>query len=222
MATQNRTRSGQGSQRSQHGRGAGNGNEKTAGGGGGRRRSSSARHGRATHVEERQSQRQPTGNNNAGIMHRGVNSLTDSVKNHPVPALMVGAGLGYLAAVGLRRTLPENSGTRGVMERVGERFSEARESAKDAIGSAGETIKEGAARAWHGAETGLAKTGSAIKQGASAVGHGAERAFETSREAVADTWDKHPLMVCAAALAAGAAAGLLLPRTRAEDQTLGK
>jgi hypothetical protein len=152
------------------------------------------------------------------MMHRGVST----VKNHPVPALVVGAGLGYLAAVGLRRTLPENSGTRGMMDRASERFSQARENTKDAIGSAGETIKDGAVRAWHGAETGLAKTGSAIKQGASAVGHGAERAFETSRETMADTWDKHPLMMCAAALAAGAAAGLLLPRTRAEDQTLGK
>jgi hypothetical protein len=219
MATQSKTRRGQASQRSDHGRG-GNGNRKN-GPGGGRRRSNAAGHGRQIREQAQQSRQQVSGNDQ-GLMHRGVSTLTDSVKNHPVPALVVGAGLGYLAIVGLRRTLPENSGTRGMLERAGTRFNAARESTKDALGSAGETIKEGATRAWQGAESGLAKAGSTIRDSAAAVSHGAERAFETGREAVADTWEKHPLMICAAALAAGAAAGLLLPRTRAEDQTLGK
>jgi len=158
-------------------------------------------------------------------MHRGVNSLTDSVKNHPVPAIVVGAGLGYLAARGLSRTTKGSrltEGARDVLETVGGGISGAAGTTKDALGAAGSTIKEGATKAWHGAETGLTKAASALREGASAVGQTAERAFESSREAVSDTWENHPLMVCAAVLAAGAAAGLLLPRTRAEDQTLGK
>jgi len=250
MATQGKTRGGQTSRRSEHGR-SGNENRNSGGGsrgggGGGSRRSGTSSHGRTSQrgsergaeggqQPSRQSARsgqassRGSGNGNgsgSGLMHRGVNTLSDSVKNHPVPALVVGAGLGYLAALGLRRSAPQASriseGARGVLETVGEGIGGAAETTKEALGTAGETIKEGATKAWHGAERGLSKAGSALREGASAVGQSAERAFETSREAVGDTWEKHPLMVCAAVLAAGAAAGLLLPRTRAEDQTLGK
>jgi hypothetical protein len=227
MATQSKNRGGKTTRRrSEHGRSGsrgGNGGTGNSGGNG-------ARHGRATRNRNQESNKQSSessaAENNGGMMHRGVNTLSDSVKSHPVPALVVGAGLGYLAARGLRRTMPATSrlseGARGVLGSVGEGLSGAASTTKEALGTAGETIKEGAARAWQGAETGIVKAGSTLKKGASAVGQGAERAFETSREAVSDTWEKHPLMVCAAVLAAGAAAGLFLPRTAAEDQTLGK
>src|SRR5205814_5972003 len=126
------------------GGGGGGGN----GGGGG---SSTARHGRGTsnrsQGSNRSSNKQSSAseNNNGGAMHRGVNTLSDSVKSHPVPALVVGAGLGYLAARGLRRTMPPTSriseGARDVLGSVGEGLSEAASTTKEALGTAGETIK---------------------------------------------------------------------------------
>jgi hypothetical protein len=60
-----------------------------------------------------------------------------------------------------------------------------------------------------------------MRNGAMAVGHAAQEGYERGKEMIAPQWDAHPLMICAAALAVGAAAGMLLPSTELEDSLMG-
>jgi hypothetical protein len=69
---------------------------------------------------------------------------------------------------------------------------------------------------------GLAKAGTAVRQGATAVGQVATDGVARGRDVVARGWEEYPLAFCAAALAAGVAAGLLLPSTKVEDDLMGK
>ena len=151
--------------------------------------------------------------NGGGLMARSMDGLRDastkaaeSVKEHPVPALLVGAGLGYLAAYSLRKSMPANG-----LEAVSETLS-----------NTAETVKDSASRLGEYAGESISNAGSALKNAGATVGEEIEHGYEATRDALSETWDRHPLMVCAAVLAAGAAAGFLMPRSHAEDQALGK
>jgi len=56
----------------------------------------------------------------------------------------------------------------------------------------------------------------------SVVGQAAHGGFQRGKEFSARSWQDHPLFICVAALAAGVAAGMLLPGSPAEDRTMGK
>jgi len=68
---------------------------------------------------------------------------------------------------------------------------------------------------------GLQRAGSTIRNGATAVEHVAHEGYGRARDMLAPQWESHPLMICAAALAVGAAAGMLLPSTDLEDSLMG-
>jgi hypothetical protein len=55
----------------------------------------------------------------------------------------------------------------------------------------------------------------------SAITRYGRRGLERGKEMIAPQWEAHPLMICAAALAVGAAVGLLLPSTDLEDGLMG-
>jgi len=116
-----------------------------------------------------------------------------------------------------------------MLKGFGHGIAETASSAKDALGTVGESIggaagsvKEGAGRVIEGAGSGLSKVGSNVKKGFSSLAETASKGFESGRDAWSGTFEKHPLILCAAVVAAGAAAGFLLPRTKAEDRALGK
>ena len=92
----------------------------------------------------------------------------------------------------------------GIAETARDSFSDTLQSTRQAVrggvGSAAETVKESAASLAEYAQTGASK-----------VGHAAKKGYQRSREAVATTWDEHPLTVGIALLAAGVAAGMMLP-----------
>ncbi|MDQ3441658.1 MAG: hypothetical protein M3478_15045 [Planctomycetota bacterium] len=92
----------------------------------------------------------------------------------------------------------------GIAETARESFSDTIQSTRQAVragvGSAAESVKDGAAT--------LAEY---AQNGASKIGEGAKKGYQRSREAVATTWDEHPLTVGLALLAAGVAAGMMLP-----------
>jgi hypothetical protein len=130
----------------------------------------------------------------------------DTVRENPIPAALAGAALTWLIVKNRQRLplphMPE--ALTGIAETARDSFSDTLQSTRQAVrggvGSAAETVKESAASLAEYAQTGASKVGQAAQNG-----------YQRSREAVATTWDEHPLTVGLALLAAGVAAGMMLP-----------
>jgi len=160
-------------------------------------------------------------------------SAVSAVREHPIPALMIGGGLALL--------LLENRGFQRVESRlmekgqevfdeVTETLSGAAETARDAmsnmagtvgrgLGTAAESVAEGTSTIGRYARNGASTVGSTIGGAASSVAEGAEASYEGFVEAIADFWRRHPLVACASVLAAGVGAGMLLPSNRRDNGT---
>ena len=153
----------------------------------------------------------------------------DTVKEHPITAAAVGAGVALLAAQGLRMALGAGSNSsRGASD-------ENEEDSSSAEGSAGEeeqdedSDEEGEQE--EGDEGGgmmgrlrggAARVGSAFGGSAQAIKRGASSGYERGRDAATQGWQNHPLLLCGLAVAVGAGVGLLLPTTRQEDRLMGE
>jgi hypothetical protein len=68
---------------------------------------------------------------------------------------------------------------------------------------------------------GLSRVGAAARGGAASMSHAAREGYEHGQQLAAEGWQNHPLFICAAALALGATAGMLLPSSDLEDQAMG-
>lgn len=129
-----------------------------------------------------------------------------TVRENPIPAALIGAGLMWLIVKNRQRLpLPDMpEALSSIADTARESFSGASQSTRQAVrggvGSAADSVKDGAAAAAEYAQRGAAKVGQAAKKG-----------FEKTRDAAATTWDEHPLTVGIALLAAGVAAGMMLP-----------
>lgn len=159
-----------------------------------------------------------------GLTTTGTRAV-ETVTANPVPAILIGAGLAWLLAdrVGRRSQFLSRAGEtiEDVAGRVGSTLSETAETVKEGVTGAAETVRERAGRIGEVAQTGLSAVRETLRAGATAVGQGAKRTIESGRQAVAETWTNHPLSMGLATLAAGLAAGLLLPRTRREQEMMG-
>jgi hypothetical protein len=143
----------------------------------------------------------------------------DSVRSHPVPALMIGAGVAWLIVESVNRR------TR-ILDRAAENLGRAAGQMSESIGEAAkagtDSVRQSAGELGEYFRTGASAASGALRGGASAIGERAKAGYEYSRETLAQTWERHPLSVGLAAVAAGVAAGLLLPGTRPEDKFMGK
>lgn len=143
------------------------------------------------------------GRQQAGILGRtaeGVkdvgNKAVDTVKQHPVSAAMVGAGVVGLAVMAVVAA-SSGSGTGARGRRRG-----------------GEDEKGGLtdrAREWYGS----------IKENATHLGESIEEGYVYSKDTLGILWENHPLAVGTGILALGVAAGMLLPASRVEGSLLG-
>ena len=132
--------------------------------------------------------------------------VIDTVRENPIPAVLAGAALTWLILKNRQRLpvphMPE--ALTGIAETARESFSDTAQSTRKVVRggveSAAETVKEGAATIAEYAQSGASKVGQVAKKG-----------YHRSREAVATTWDEHPLTVGLTLLAAGVAAGMMLP-----------
>lgn len=153
-----------------------------------------------------------------GAADAGTRAM-DSVRSHPVPALMIGAGVAWLLVESVNRR------TR-VLDRAAESLGRAAGRMSETVGevakSGTERVRQSAGQLGEYFRTGASAAGGALRGGASAIGHGAQAGYEYGRETLAETWERHPLSVGLAAVAAGVAAGLLLPGTRPEEKLMGE
>lgn len=198
----------QGKQNPDAGRGAGRNG--TAGG-----RGEQGRSGRKA-----QSGRERTGDDQeqqSGLAGR----VGGTVKEHPITAAAVSAGVALLAAQGLRMAL---GSSRGASDEDEDGSGQAEGSAEGRDESEGqEDQDEGEGGGLMGRlRGGASRVGSAFGGSANAIKRGASSGFGRGREAAAQGWDNHPLMLCGVALALGAGIGILLPTTRQEDRLMGE
>ena len=211
-------------------------NVATAGGGEARtqssRRSQSRRRGggggnRSAANRSPQTQRNPMmGSSGRGRSQSlGARALS-VVSEHPIPLAMIGAGLAMLLVenrTGLgnveRRIMRQG---RDLLGGVGETLSEYTSTARDALAGAAEYVGESLGPVAESVTERTSRLGEYVSSGASSVGHGVENAYEYGRDALADAWERHPIALCASILAAGVAAGMLLPSTRRENSLFGR
>lgn len=160
-----------------------------------------------------------------------LRNLGATVRDNPVPFLLSGVGIAWLALsrphedgephyYERSRSSSSGSGGPGLFSRAKERFGQAKERlgetvehAKDRVGHARERAGELAGRARDRRHE-LGERGSALS----------DRARDGARRAgrfVSSTHRDNPFLVPLAGLAAGAALGALFPSTRIEDETLG-
>lgn len=179
-------------------------------------------------------------------------SVARQVKEYPMPALLIGAGIAWIivdAAAGedeeeassraARRrpygALPRGAGSHrydatGSVRPVsngdggeqsesgpglGEKTKDAAGQAKDAVSGAVGTVQDKISDAAHGA----------VEQGRSAgqsMGRGIQSGYRAGTEKLEMAMEEYPLAVGIGFAALGALAGVLLPRTRREDQLLGE
>lgn len=196
--------------------------------------------------------RESSQSQSAGMMDRmtdtakdASNKAIDSVKQHPVSAAMIGAGvagLGLLAAKLVKDWA--GSGEEGQeqqpQDRAGEEdMGEQSEQLEDPGPEEGEESYE--PQAFGGDEgeeqqseddggdkeagglMGRARDAwGAMRNSASSVGQTVEEGYEYGKDKLGTIWEDHPLAVSASLLALGVAAGMLIPTSRAEKKIFGR
>jgi hypothetical protein len=145
-------------------------------------------------------------------------AVVQTVKQHPLPAALLGAGLAWL----LLETRPARKAeakvakrVRGAAAAVSEPFSGVPQAARSAF-------KESAEHARQSVRSGAGALGEYARDGVTAVGRTAQRGYLRGRETLSEQWERHPLAMGLALLGAGLASGMLLPSSRRESETFGK
>lgn len=167
----------------------------------------------------------------------GASKVLEIVKEHPLPAAVIGLGVGWLLVESSRRS--ESRGSRsdrgydgydhdsgdawkrespGALATAKDKFKEMTGSAREAVSNAADTVGE---KAEH------------LKDQAMDLGHQAQdKALKLNRKAKGqvrrvrtgfwETMESNPLLVGAATLALGIVAGLAIPSTDVEDEWMGE
>ncbi len=160
-----------------------------------------------------------SGKDTRRVLGSAGRGLATTVRNHPVPSLLVGAGLCWLlveekASREGDGSSPLDDGGQGVGEKlsdaaatIGEKTSATMNKAKDAAHDVTDKARRTGKR-----------VASAARRGAAGAGESLRHARQRSIEVLED----YPLGAAAGALAFGILAGLLLPPTRTEDRLLGE
>lgn len=201
----------------------------------------------------------------------GYRSVAQQVKAHPVPSLLIGAGITWLLlnpeededsrtySNSFRRTQGGGTGRygtegydpaydyesedagdeQGIVSKIREKAHDARDKVSELVGEAKDKVQSMTHRAGEKME-GMGGMADEVKQKArnlmhqgGEMTHQARESMLHARESVKQKYDatmmqakeamdEYPLAVGAAFLALGALAGVLLPRTRREDEWLGQ
>jgi hypothetical protein len=187
---------------------------------------------------QRENQGSPDAQGGGGLASNLLGSgtrIVDTVRQYPLPSVLIGAGLAWLAYEGSkqqnRAAIYERA--HGAIGSVGEGLSHAAESVKDGLsqtaefarksyGGVAESARERSARLGETVQSGASRAADALREGASAVGQGARRTVDYGRETVSDLAENHTLALGLGLLAVGVAAAMMLPSTRLEQSAVGQ
>ena len=138
-------------------------------------------------------------------------SVLDTIKENPIPAAMIGIGIGWLLFGGASRA-------RRSPERTMHRYRlDAGQSYGYMAHDAGETVSHFAQDARHR----VADVAGEARMRGQRVARGAGRQIMRAERGVENTMRENPLALGAVAIAIGAAIGLSLPHTQVEDEWMG-
>lgn len=183
----------------------------------------------------------------------GAGKVWQIAREHPMPTAVVGLGLGWLVVESSRKAegshgsdgydkkyrgsgsyKPGYAGTdsdaaSGVLSAVKDKWHEVADGARDALGSATESLgdaadwtKEQASDLGHQVADKASTLGQQAKEQVSELGSQAKRQVRRARLGFWQTMEEKPLLVGAATLAVGVLAGFLLPSTDREDELMGE
>src|SRR5262245_44140179 len=169
---------------------------------------------------------------------RAATSVTGAVREHPIPTLLIGAGITWAIYEVTQRSRNGNGEANdnhkdphenehhfeGNWESAGfkEKAQQGVEAAKEGIQSTAQQVKDKAATAGRNIKKGARAVGQKATEVTSQVVHGVQRGYEAGREKFVQTSRTHPLSVGLGFLAAGVLLGLALPPTRKEDEWIGE
>jgi len=158
---------------------------------------------------------------------RATQALTEAVREHPIPTLLIGAGLTWAFYESYLRSHNGNghphseAHARGELEGEWEahglkaKAQQGFESAREGIQSATEEMTEKVA-------TTARAVGEKATQVKDQVMSGVQRGYQAGRQKFVQTSQAHPLHVGLGFLAAGVLLGLALPTSRKEDEWVGQ
>jgi len=156
---------------------------------------------------------------------RAANGVMDVVKRHPVPTVLIGAGITW-AIIEARRSNGVSNDQSDVKNQEWDEADELSESEVEAVpkmaAQVGEKVSSGMATAKQKVKEKSQQFGRRISESARAVGNSAQRGYQAGRTKFVDASDAHPIAVGAGFMAAGILLGLALPPSGKEDRLIGQ
>jgi len=156
---------------------------------------------------------------------RAATGVVDVVKRHPVPTVLIGAGITW-AIIEARRSNgvsdDQSEGQNQDWNEMDEMEASEVEAVPQMATQVGEKISSGMDAAKQKVKEKSQKFGQKISDGARKVGRSAQRGYQASRTKFVDASDAHPIAVGAGFMAAGILLGLALPHSRKEDRLIGQ
>lgn len=176
------------------------------------------------------------GQRNAAVKKAAV-AVAHQARLHPMPAILIGSGIAWLVAEsmehdeekegmeGRRRIrqigLGRKRSSPGKLEKAKETATKAKEAAAGAIGTVKEKASEISEKMHHTSEQISEQAHGAVER-ARHMKEELRSGYQMSTERFLEAADQYPLAVGAGFLALGALVGLVIPRTRREDELMGE
>ena len=171
-----------------------------------------------------------------------ASSVVGVVREHPIPTLLIGAGIAWAIYEKRHRNGHHGNGHSYREERRPRDWSESdeqyelehmesystpsgpstKEKLKEKFSAAGEQLKEKGTQLKEKVAESSRAVGQKASELSSKVGQGVKRGYQVSRDKFVQVSDENPLCVGAGFLAAGLLTGLALPSSRKEDEWVGK
>jgi ElaB/YqjD/DUF883 family membrane-anchored ribosome-binding protein len=153
---------------------------------------------------------------------RAGRKVVEEIREHPLPSLLIGAGIVWLLAEQKNRGRVTGPGYgEGLKQKAGEIGEGAKERARQGV----ESIRERTSEMSHEAREKLGAAWESTKAKSSQMQeqltHQIEDAYSRAGDTLRETARAQPMAIGLGCLAIGVIAGVLAPRTRTEDEMMG-
>jgi hypothetical protein len=147
----------------------------------------------------------------------GIGKLWQVAREHPLPATVVGVGLGLLVAESARKS----EARAALLAKARETVKGAAESAREKVGDAADWTREQASDLGHQVADKASDLGHQARDRATDLGHQATLQARRARLGFWQAMEESPLKVGAGFLALGLLVGLAIPSTDPENELMG-
>jgi ElaB/YqjD/DUF883 family membrane-anchored ribosome-binding protein len=176
-----------------------------------------------------------------GVAKSAYRNVAYQVKKHPVPAVLVATGVAWMIIDAASEDEGQGSSARGnvddrqapsaskegshLLEKVQTKLGQAKHAASEVAGAAKDKASVLGDTASEAAENLTRRAQDVYSQGRSTavrIGEGMQQGYRSGAEQLDMAMREYPLAVAIGFAAAGALFGVLLPRTRPEDEFMGE